>query len=48
MPKVLVFFACLFLGEKCLCLQFLEVSLSSEVEEANKKPVHFKSKGKLV
>ena len=45
MPKV---FFCLFLGEESLCLGCLEVSSSSQVEKANKKPVDFKSKGKLV
>ena len=46
MPKV--FFYLFILGEEGLCLQCLEVSSSSEVEKANKKPVDFKSKGKLV
>ena len=45
MPKV---FVCLLLGEESLFLQCREVSSSSEVEKANKKPVDFKSKGKLV
>ena len=39
-------FFCLFLGEESLCLQCLEISSSSEVEKANKKPIDFKSRGK--
>ena len=45
-PKYI--FACLFLGEESLCFQCLEVSSSTEVKNANKKPVDFKSKGNLV
>ena len=45
MPKVFFLFA--YFQVKKVCLQCFEVS-STEAQKANKKPVDFKSKGKLV